>query len=174
MMGAMLSKPILALGRRRSILISNAIITVFAIPFFFFEAVWILAGSRFIIAFCAALIVNASAVFIGESVPDVYKAYLGTTIQLGNVIGICTTNIVNLALPYWAADEPIPTEAYETNVWRISWALPVIPAIVSSLFWLFFFKNEPLKFLITKAESDGKDSKAYADALRVIGENYLL
>ena len=52
--------------------------------------------------------------------------------------------------------------------------MPIIPAIVSSLFWLFFFKNEPLKFLITKAESDGKDSKAYAKALRVIGENYLL
>ena len=80
MVGSLFSKPILVIGRRLSILICNLIIALMTIPFFFCKAVWILATARFIIGCCAALIVNASSTYIGETAPTAYKPYLGTTI----------------------------------------------------------------------------------------------
>ena len=174
MVGSLFSKPVLVIGRRLSILICNLIITLMTIPFFFCEAVWILATARFIIGCCSALIVNASSTYIGETAPTAYKPYLGTTIQLGTVVGIFSTNLVNLSLPYWSDKDPIPTRAYDTYLWRISWSLPIIPAIISTVFWLVFFKNEPLRFLISKAEREGSESPAFKEANRIIRENYNL
>ena len=72
MIGSLFSKHILVIGLRRSILLSNAIITLMTIPFFFCKAVWVLSTARFVIGIGAALIVNATSVYIGEAVPNAY------------------------------------------------------------------------------------------------------
>ena len=42
----------------------------------------------------------------------------------------------------------------------------------TSLVWLFVFRDEPVKFLVAKAEKEGPLSKAYQEARRVLRRNY--
>ena len=72
MLGAMSSKPILAHGRRKIILICNIVLLLLTIPYFFTSNYAVLCITRTILGFVAAVIVNASATVIGESVPVEY------------------------------------------------------------------------------------------------------
>ena len=151
-MGSMFSKPILAMGRRRTILGCNAVITLMTIPYFFTSSIVLLAITRFIIGCCAALIVNSTSCYVGEAVPTEYQVYVGTCINTGMVTGIWITNCFNLSLPYWGEDEQAPPEASDTILWRVSYSLQLLPVAVTTVCWLCIFRTEPLKFLIAKAE----------------------
>ena len=70
MVGSIFSKPILAFGRRRSILLSNLVITLMTIPYFFVDSLWVLASTRFILGVASAVILNASGLIVGEAVPS--------------------------------------------------------------------------------------------------------
>ena len=118
------------------------------------------------------MIINATAAYVGEAIPTEYLVYSGTCINTGLVFGIEITTLFNLALPYWSDDEPVPEEAKTTDLWRISYSLQIVSVVVTTIFWLFFFKNEPLKFLIAKAEVGGTNSKTYEEACNVLRESY--
>jgi len=102
MFGAVFSKPFLqGLGRRNSILLSNLIIVIVTIPFFFVLNLYVICICRFILGFVSALQINGSSLIIGESVPGEYQANVGTCINFGIVFGIFITNVFNLIfLPY--------------------------------------------------------------------------
>ena len=68
--GAIFSKPITNLGRRRAILIMNVVIAAITIPYFFTESYGILLTTRLILGFASAVIVNASSLFLCEFVPE--------------------------------------------------------------------------------------------------------
>ena len=102
---------------------SNAIIMLFTLPYFFADALWILASTRFFIGVCSAVIINATAAYVGEAIPTEYLVYSGTCINTGLVFGIEITTLFNLSLPYWSDDEPVPEEAKTTDLWRISYSL---------------------------------------------------
>eukprot|EP00353_Schmidingerella_taraikaensis_P016287 CAMPEP_0185609182 /NCGR_PEP_ID=MMETSP0436-20130131/9598_1 /TAXON_ID=626734 ORGANISM="Favella taraikaensis, Strain Fe Narragansett Bay" /NCGR_SAMPLE_ID=MMETSP0436 /ASSEMBLY_ACC=CAM_ASM_000390 /LENGTH=218 /DNA_ID=CAMNT_0028241541 /DNA_START=300 /DNA_END=956 /DNA_ORIENTATION=- len=142
------------------------------IPYFFAYNLYVLASTRFVIGVCSAFIINATSCYIGEAVPSEYQTTIGTTINTGLVSGIFITNGFNLALPYWTAEEDPPAGAEDSYLWRISFSLQLVSVAISSIFWLFFFRNEPLKFLISKAERDGMNSSAHEEASRVLRENY--
>ena len=175
MVGSIFSKPILALGRRRSILLSNLVITFMTIPYFFVDSLWVLASTRFVLGVASAVILNASGLIVGEFIPSEYQVYCGICVNFGIVAGIFIINCFNLAfLPYWSDKDPVPAEAKDTYMWRISYSLQLIPVAITTLMWLFVFKNEPLRFLIAKTEQEGLKSKAYIEAIRVLRKNYEL
>ena len=97
---------------------------------------------------------------------------MGTCINTGLVTGIWITNFFNLSLPYWGEGEEAPPEAADTILWRISYSLQLFPVAITTICWLFIFRTEPLKFLIAKAEREGKDSQAYEEARRSLCHNY--
>ena len=101
MIGAIFSKPVLQIGLRRTILISNAFILAVTIPNFFVDvkAYYWLTTSRFIFGIFAAVIINATATFIGEAVPKDYQMTVGTVINTGIVGGLFVTTAFDLALP---------------------------------------------------------------------------
>jgi len=72
LLGAMFSKTILVYGRRKIILICNIILLVLTIPYFFTLNYAVLCITRTILGFVGAVIINASATVIGESVPVEY------------------------------------------------------------------------------------------------------
>ena len=99
MMGAIFSKPILQLGRRRSILFANVFITLATIPNFWTSNFAVLCTSRFFLGISSAVIINASSCYIGEATPTVYLVTVGTTINTGIVSGIFITYLFGLLLP---------------------------------------------------------------------------
>ena len=72
MLGAMFSKTILVYGRRKIILICNIVLVVLTVPYFFSSNYAVLCITRTVLGFVAAVIINASATVIGESVPVEY------------------------------------------------------------------------------------------------------
>ena len=65
-------------------------------------------------------------------------------------------------------------DAKDSSLWRVSWSLQLIAVLITTIGWLFVYKNEPLKFLIARAEELGDQSKFYKEARRVLRENYNL
>ena len=57
-------------GRRRAILLSNVVITLMTIPYFFTYNFWVFFVTRFIMGLAAAVIVNSSVLIISEVVPN--------------------------------------------------------------------------------------------------------
>lgn len=105
MIGSILSKLVIGIGRRRSILYANVLITATTIPYFFTSNFGWLCTSRLILGFCSALIINASSAYIGETVPKEYQNGVGTSINTGIVTGIFITNLFGLLLPDPNKDE---------------------------------------------------------------------
>ena len=99
LLGAIFSKLITEWGRRRAILFANALITVVTIPYFFTDNFWVICITRSIFAFGASLIVNASSLYVSETIPAEYADKLGTSINLGIVGGVFITQLFGLLLP---------------------------------------------------------------------------
>ena len=155
-------------GRRRAILLSNFCITLVTLPYFFTKSFWVLTITRFIYAFFSAVIVNASSLYLSETIPAEAQSKVGISINLGIVLGIFITQLFGLALP-----EKTDKEACENDhLWRVSFSLQLIPVVITTGMWLFLHKTEPLLFLLKKAEKAGSDSSAYKEARNVIMTNY--
>lgn len=153
----MFSKPFLQmLGRRLSLILSNLIIVIVTIPFFFVLNFYVLSACRFVLGFMSALQVNGCSAIIGETVPTEYQGTMGTAINTGIVMAIFISNAFNLLLPY-----NDPTGSKDDFLWRISYSLQLVGVLITTPLWLFVFKNEPLRYLIPQAELDGTDSRAY-------------
>ena len=99
MLGSIFSKPLLDFGLRRLILISNLGMTLVTIPNFFMNNFYWLTISRFILGLFSAVIINATATFIGDSIPKAYQTNVGTVINTGIVLGLFVTAAFDLALP---------------------------------------------------------------------------
>jgi len=170
--GAIASKPVVQMGRRRSILLANALITLVTIPNFWVNNFAVLCVLRFILGLCSAVIVNATSLYIGEAIPGVYMSTLGTTINTGIVTGIFITYVFGLFLP----DPSKGPEGYQAalvdDLWRVSFSLQLGSVLITTLLWLLVFKNEPIKFLLARAESQGHGSKAHYEAHKVLKLNY--
>ena len=40
----------------------------------------------------------------------------------------------------------------DDNLWKVSYSLQLIPVVLTTVFWLFFPRTEPVQFLMNKAE----------------------
>ena len=172
MIGAVTSKAILDYGRRRAILICNAVLVVMTIPNFFTNLWWFLAICRFFCSVAASVTINASSIYIAEAVPNEFQTFMGTVVNTGIVAGIFLMELSNLFLPYWEEDDAVPAEAYDTWWWRFSFSMQLISVLITTIGWLLFFKHEPMKFLISKAESAGEGSEAHSEALQAFALNH--
>ena len=97
--GSICSKLVTDWGRRRSILFSNAIITMLTLPYFFTSNFWALLFTRLIIGFFSAIMINAGSLYISETVPSESQASVGVSINFGIVAGIFFNNLFGLLLP---------------------------------------------------------------------------
>ena len=52
----------------------------------------------------------------------------------------------------------------DDNLWRVSYSLQLVPTLITTILWLFYFKTEPVQFLLTKAEKQGPESAAFKEA----------
>jgi len=107
-----------------------------------------LCTSRFLLGIFSAIIINATACYIGDAVPKEYQVTVGTVINTGIVLGLFVTAAFDLALP--TDDGGKKTD----ELWRISYSLQLINVAITTFMWFFMHKEEPLKFLITKAEKN--------------------
>lgn len=57
-----------------------------------------------------------------------------------------------------------PEEAVTTNIWMVTYIVPIIIAILTMILMLIVFVNEPLNFLLARGEK--------AEALKVISKVY--
>ena len=123
MIGSIFSKPVLQIGLRFTILICNACITAITIPNFFVpvDATYWLTASRFLMGVFAAVIINATATYIGETVPKEYQVSVGTVINTGIVFGLYVTATFDLLLPSDVEKEL--QEMKDDELWRVSYSL---------------------------------------------------
>mmetsp|Transcript_111470 Transcript_111470/g.154045 ORF Transcript_111470/g.154045 Transcript_111470/m.154045 type:complete len:98 (+) Transcript_111470:451-744(+) len=75
------------------------------------------------------------------------------------VLGVFITNMLGLGLP-----KPDTPEVYTSDYWRVVYASPYVNQAIVILCFLFVYKEDSLKFLITKRE--------HKDALKVIKNIY--
>ena len=183
MIGSIFSKPVLQIGLRFTILCCNACIVAITIPNFFvsIDTFYWLTTSRFLMGVFSAVIINATAAYIGETVPKEHQVSVGTVINTGIVLGLFVTAAFDLCLPAKVTEEEIikgwkTQEDYEKlmddELWRVSYSLQLLNVIATTVMWLVLYKHEPLKFLISNAEKSGKKSWHYAAALKTIKANY--
>ena len=98
-LGSISSKLVTDWGRRRSILLSNAIITMLTLTYFFNPNFWALLITRMIIGFFSAIMINAGSLYISETVPSESQSSVGVSINVGIVAGIFFNNLFGLLLP---------------------------------------------------------------------------
>ena len=111
----------------------------------------------------------ACSLYISETVPTEKQPILGTTINLGIVLGFFIVYSFGLLLP----SEKDTQEALENDqLWRVSYSLQLVNVFITSVMWLTLYRTEPVEFLMRKAEEKGRDSDAFKEALSVIGRNY--
>ena len=151
-------------GRRRAILLSNAVITLMTIPYFFTLNFWVFFVTRFIMGVAACVIINATSLYISETVPNEWQSFMGCAINLGIVIGIFIVYTFGLLLP--ETDDIQASE--DDELWRVSYSLQLGNVFVTSVLWLFMFRTEPIEFLVLRAENNGIESAAYKEAVRVV------
>ena len=140
--GSLAAGSICEMGRRKSILGAN-IVCVIATAVMLVEDLYVIMTGRFIQAFASGVILCASNLYLAETIPAHKRTIYATALNLGVVTGLLITTLMGLALPL--AGTP---EAVTTQFWRISVGFGIIPAIVTSLIWMFVFKHESLKFLV--------------------------
>ena len=163
-LGSIFSKLITEMGRRRAILFANILITLVTIPYFFTNGFWIICFTRLMFSFGAAVIVNASSLYVSETIPAEYTDKVGISINLGIVMGIFITQLFGLALPTKLEVQ----EAEDDYLWRISFSLQLISVVITSCFWLFWLQTEPIIFLMKKAEKAGSGSSVHREARKAI------
>ena len=167
-LGAIFSKLITDWGRRRSILLANMVITMLTLPYFFTSNFWILLFTRLLIGFFSSLMINASSLYIAESVPTESQANIGIFINLGVVAGIFFNNLFGLLLP----DSEDKVGMQDDQLWKISYSLQLFAILGNTILWSIWFQTEPVQFLVTKADKLGQGSDAFKEALKVIKRNY--
>jgi len=100
-------------------------------------------------------------------VPSEQLSKIGTNINLGIVLGILVTYVFGLLLPLKTDVQA----AMDDNLWRISYSLQLFPVVITTVMWLFWFRTEPVQFLIAKSEAQ-IGSSTYNECLGVIGRNH--
>ena len=168
--GALTSKFVIECGRVRAILLANLVITVVTIPYIFAQSLWLFVLTKVIFGIAAAIIVNASSLYIAETTPPQHETVFGVLINCGIVNGILIIYLLGLILP-----EKTDPEAATDSFWRVSYCLPLLTVVITTPLWLFVFRTEPVKFLLAKVQlSGGHHSPSYEETLAVIKKNYNL
>lgn len=135
-----MSKVITAFGRRLAIILMNLLVILVSIPTFFTDAYWVLVVQRLALGFFTAVIVNGSSLYISETYPTEIQTSFGVVLNLGIVSGILTMSLVGLALP----EKDDVQGCKDDELWRICYGLQIAPAVISTLMWLVWLRNEPL------------------------------
>ena len=118
----------------------NLLIILVSIPTFFTDAYWVLVVQRLALGFFTAVVVNASSLYISETYPTEIQTSFGVVLNLGIVSGILVMSLVGLSLP-----EKTDIQGCEDDeLWRICYGLQIVPAVLSTLMWLVWLRNEPL------------------------------
>ena len=167
-LGSVGSKFATDLGRRRAILISNAVITLMTIPYFFTCNFWIFFVTRFIMGLAACVIINATSLYISETMPNEWQSFMGCTINFGIVFGIFIVYLFGLLLP----EKTEIQASLDDELWRVSYSLQLGNVFLTTILWLAWFRTEPIEFLVLRAENKGIESAAYMEAIKVIQKKH--
>lgn len=107
---------------------------------------------RIMLGFGAGVCIVATSVFVAEIVPaDKVKIY-GTSVNLGIVVGLLITNVIQgESLP--PLDNIIAVQT--TQLWRIGFGFPVINSLASILCCLLIAKKDTIYFLMDEGDLVG-------------------
>ena len=141
--GSFIAKDLMAYGRKRAILISNAIVIV-AGMLTIIESIPCIVIGRLFQGLCGASM-TVLAKLIQETAPIQVRAQLGTLSNTMMSIGLILAFSLGLGLP------DTEEEKQTTNYWRFLFLVPILIASLQSLAILAFFNHEtPMYLLLNK------------------------
>lgn len=136
-------------GRRLAIFIMNALVIAGAALTLIRTVPTILIG-RFMCGFAAGILNMCSMKSILETVPVKYSGAFGAMTNIFLNIGAMLCSVLGMALP---SD---PEDYSEDEMWRLTYAFPIVLALIQILLMLTIFRWEPIDFSIRA----GKDENA--------------
>ena len=152
--GSLAAGSICEIGRRKSILLSN-LVTIISTAMMLVLNLWVICVARFIQAFAAGIILSGCNLYLAETIPAHKRTIFGAALNIGVVSGLLITALFGLALPL--AGTP---EAKTTQLWRVSVGFGIVPAILTSLVWLFIYSKESLKYIVQRGDKN-KEALSY-------------
>ena len=152
--GSLASGTICEIGRRRSILLCNVVVIISTAMMLVLN-LWVIFIARFMQAVAAGVILSGSNLYLAETIPVHKRTIFGVALNLGTVSGLLITSLMGLAMPL--AGTP---EAKTTQLWRVSVGFGIVPAILTSIVWLFIFKKESLKYIVQRGDKN-KEALSY-------------
>lgn len=151
MVGALFADKILRIGRIRSIHLANIIMILSVVPQMFLSIPSLCIG-RFMLGFGSGVCIVATSVFVAEMVPADKVSIYGTSVNLGIVIGLLVTNVIQgESLP------PITDElaVMTTQWWRLGFGFPVVNSLLSFVCCLVIAKKDTVYFLMDEGDLNG-------------------
>ena len=104
MIGSLLAGTICSIGRRKAILLSNAVIFVSTAMMLVLN-LWVITIGRFIMACAAGVILAACNLYLAETIPVQSRSMYGIALNLGVCSGLLITSVMGLALPDAGTDK---------------------------------------------------------------------
>ena len=146
MIGSLLVNIIIALGRRKTLLISQGVALtgalMFQVPNF-----WVLLIGKIIYGIGTGMAMTGVALYFSETIPASRTGRYGFAINLGIVVGVTIALSLGFFKP--SADAPLETQQQALIIFN---CLPVALACVVILLWTCAFREEPINFCL-KQES---------------------
>ena len=93
MLGALFADKILTIGRIKSMHLANLVMILSVVPQMFLSIPSLCIG-RFMLGFGSGVCIVATSVFVAEMVPADKVSIYGTSVNLGIVIGLLVTNVI--------------------------------------------------------------------------------
>lgn len=151
MLGALFTDKILTIGRLKTMHLANLIMIVSVVPQMFLTIPSLCIG-RFLLGFGSGVCIVATSVFVAEMVPADKVSIYGTSVNLGIVIGLLITNVIQgESLP------PITDElaVMTTQWWRLGFGFPVVNSLLSFIFCISIAKKDTIYFLMDEGDLNG-------------------
>lgn len=107
---------------------------------------------RFMLGFGSGVCIVATSVFVAETAPASKLSIYGTSVNLGIVIGLLITNIIQgESLPVISDIPAVMT----TQWWRFGFLFPIVNSLVSFACCMCLAKKDSIYFLMDEGDLDG-------------------
>lgn len=146
--GSLCSGPLLGKGRRRTVLVGNAIVLCsFALQLEI--NVYLLALGKLMQGVGSGMVLSAASIMIPETVPTKLVGGFGSLVNLGVVLGLSAYMFLGLLVPV------TPEGLATTQIWRYLFAIPAATAVVIILMFVAVFRQDTISFdIVNNNEKD--------------------
>jgi MFS family permease len=93
MLGSLLADKIIPIGRLKAAIIANTLVAISVIPMMWLHFFSLIIG-RLLLGFGSGLFIVIGSVYMAETVPAHKLSFYGTSVNLGIVVGLLITNII--------------------------------------------------------------------------------